>query len=87
MIDKDGKKINLTGLIFGRHHEIFNHSKFIQVKQIAVGEIEVHFVSNTITEQGAKDLFDARNLNLYIAFVKRDEPFRTQSGKVNLLIK
>src|SRR5690606_8345135 len=27
VIDRNNKKINLTGLIFGRHHEIFNHSK------------------------------------------------------------
>lgn len=87
VLDRDGKKINLTGLIFGRHHEIFNDSKFIQVKQTDRGKIEVHFVSNNITEQGAIDLFDARNLNLDISFVKREEPFRTLSGKVNLLIK
>lgn len=87
VIDRDGKKINLTGLIFGRHHDIFNHSKFIQVKQTDIGKIEVHFVSNDLKEHGAKDLFDSRNLNLDISFVKREEPFRTQSGKVNLLIK
>ncbi len=85
--DKDGKKINLTGLIFGRHHEIFNHSKFIQVKQTEIGKVEVHFVASDVDEIEARKMFDAQNLNLDISFVKREEPFRTQSGKVNLLIK
>lgn len=87
VLDNNKKKINLTGLIFGRHHEIFNHSKFIQVKQIEVGKIEIHFVSNSLSEKGASELFDKRNLNMSIDFVKRDEPYRTGSGKVNLLIR
>ncbi|MFD2790514.1 phenylacetate--CoA ligase family protein [Arenibacter antarcticus] len=87
VIDKNNKNINLTGLIFGRHHEIFNHSKFIQVKQVKAGEIELHFVSDSISEEEARNLFDLRNLDLDVAFVKRSEPFRTPSGKVNLLIK
>ena len=87
VIDKNNKNINLTGLVFGRHHEIFNHSKFIQVKQVKAGEIEVHFVSDSISEEEAIKLFDQRNLELDVAFVKRSAPMRTTSGKVNLLIK
>lgn len=87
VLDKEGKKINLTGLIFGRHHEIFNHSSFVQVRQPDIGTIEVHFVSDALTKEQANDLFDARNLNFNITFIKREEPFRTVSGKVNLLIK
>lgn len=87
IIDKNNKNINLTGLIFGRHHEIFNHSKFIQVKQVDVGKMEVHFVSDSISEEEATELFDQRNLQIDITFVKRLEPVRSPSGKVNLLIK
>ena len=87
VVDKSKKKISLTGLIFGRHHEIFNYSKFIQVKQTSIGVIEIHFVSRDITEQKAESLFDSKNLNLDISFIKRKKPFRTISGKVNLLIK
>lgn len=85
VIDKNGKKINLTGLIFGRHHDLFNYSKFIQVKQQEAGKIEIHFVSETLTE--AEEYFDKSNLNLDVTFIKRKEPFRTKSGKINLLIK
>jgi phenylacetate-CoA ligase len=87
ILDRNGKKINLTGLIFGRHHEIFNYSKFIQVKQIEIGRIEIHFVSDILTQEHAAKLFDSQNLNLEITFVKQEQPFRTRSGKINLLIK
>ncbi len=87
VIDRDGKKINLTGLIFGRHHEIFNYAKFIQVKQISQGVIEIHYVAEDLPAEKAATLFDAENVNLDISFVKEVEPVRTVSGKVNLLIK
>lgn len=87
VIDKNNKKINLTGLIFGRHHDLFNHCNFLQVKQVVNGKIEIHFVSSEITQEQASKLFDSRNLELDVDFVKRDTPIRTSSGKINLLIK
>jgi phenylacetate-CoA ligase len=86
VIDKQGNNINLTALIFGRHHQLFNQAKFIQVKQVKPGEIEIHFVADTISEKRASELFDKRNLALEIKFVKRDAPVLTISGKVNLLL-
>lgn len=86
VVDRDGKRINLTGLIFGRHHALFNESDFIQVKQGVPGKIEVHYVSNRVPAEKAADLFDCRNLNFEITFIKRDAPVRTPAGKVNLLI-
>jgi phenylacetate-CoA ligase len=87
VIDRDGKKINLTGLIFGRHHELFNEAKYIQVKQIEPGIIEIHYVANGLSAEKAAMLFDSNNVNMVISFVQRDEPVRTVAGKVNLLIK
>lgn len=87
VIDKSGKKINLTGMIFGRHHELFNYSKFIQVKQVTNGEIEIHYVSDSIKAEIAFKFFDASNLNFDISFIQKSEPIRTTAGKVNLLIK
>lgn len=86
VVDKTGKKINLTGLIFGRHHEIFNYAKFIQVKQIREGIIEIHYVSE-ISVFDAKKYFDAENLNFDIKFVKKTEATKSISGKISLLIK
>jgi phenylacetate-CoA ligase len=73
-------------LIFGRHHEIFNYSKFIQVKQIQDGIIEIHYVSD-ISEVEAANYFDTENLNFDIKFVKKIKATRTLSGKISLLIK
>ena len=87
VLDKLNKKINLTGLIFGRHHEIFNYSKFIQVKQPKPGIIEIHFVAEDISEDVARSLFNNQNLKFDIFFIKRSAPIRTISGKINLLIK
>jgi phenylacetate-CoA ligase len=86
VIDNTGKKINLTALIFGRHHVLFNHSKFIQVRQVEMGKIEILYGSD-IPENQASSLFDSNNLNFDIKFVKIDEPIRTISGKIGLLIK
>lgn len=87
VVDRDGKKINLTGLIFGRHHELFNEAKYIQVKQIDLGVIEIHYVAENLPAEKAASLFDSDNVNLDISFVQRSEPERTVAGKVNLLIK
>src|SRR5690606_34433551 len=84
--DKAGKKINLTGLIFGRHHDLFNHCDFIQVKQIEPGTIEVLFVSSK-NISNPELLFDARNLDFDITFKQITEPVKTAAGKVNLLVK
>lgn len=87
VIDKDGKNVNLTGLIFGRHHELFNVSKFIQVRQIEKGKIEIYFVSDSTDEESASKLFDRTNLNFDLWFKKVGEPIRSAAGKVGLLIK
>lgn len=87
VIDRDGKKINLTGLIFGRHHKLFNEAKYIQVKQIALGVIEIHYVAENLPVDKAATLFDSENVNMNISFVQESEPVRTVAGKVNLLIK
>lgn len=87
VIDRLGNRINLTGLIFGRHHALFNVADFIQVKQVQPGHVEIHFVAKAISASDAKKLFDAKNLDMDIDFIKRDAPIRTKMGKVNLLIR
>jgi phenylacetate-CoA ligase len=86
VIDKRGNKISLTALIFGRHHRLFNVAKFIQVKQVVQGKIEIHFVADSVSEEMAAGLFDKKNINLDITFIKRDNPMMSVSGKINLLI-
>lgn len=87
VIDKNHKKINLTALIFGRHHNLFGCSKFIQVKQIDIGKIIVYYVADNIPESKASEMFDSKNVDIDVLFSRLDEPIRTISGKINLLIK
>lgn len=87
VFDTNGKKINLTGLIFGRHHDLFNYSKFIQVKQISPGFVEIHYVADNLSPEKAAILFDSTNINMRFSYIQEREPIRTPAGKVNLLIK
>lgn len=86
VVDKKNKKINLTALIFGRHHEIFNYTHHIQVKQVDIGKIIIFYVSTDLPKN-AKSLFDSSNLDFDISFERLEEPIRTSSGKFSLLVK
>ncbi|ARN77768.1 hypothetical protein BST97_07015 [Nonlabens spongiae] len=87
VIDGDGNKVNLTALIFGRHHQIFDHSEFIQVKQSVPGQLTIIYTSKKVLEQDARNLFDTSNINMSFSFTRVEEPIRTTSGKINLLVK
>lgn len=88
ILDKNGKKISLTGLIFGRHHELFNHCTHIQIYQKEPGYATVLFVpvddDNTLDP---KLHFDGKNVQLDFDFKKLEEPIRTNAGKVKLLVE
>jgi len=83
--DKSGKKINLTGLIFGRHHQLFEYAKFIQVRQVERGHLEIIYVGD-LEQEKAKKMFDLRNMNFHVTFSQRSEPIRSSSGKLSLLV-
>ncbi|QPI75399.1 phenylacetate--CoA ligase family protein [Sphingobium sp. Cam5-1] len=87
IIDKDGNKVFLTGLIFGRHHKIFDHSRFIQVRQISPGSASILIVPRGQGVEDWRSLFDGSNLKIDLDFCELPEPVRTTSGKVPLLIK
>lgn len=86
--DKEGKKLSLTGLIFGKHHDLFDYCSQLQVSQKNRGEIIIYYVpirelpSNIPPSQ----LFDSAGLKLDISFKKIDQPIKTTSGKVLLLV-
>jgi phenylacetate-CoA ligase len=86
VIDKNGKNISLTALIFGRHHKLFEMVNFIQVKQTDPGHITI-FYSNLSSVDNPEKYFDASNLNMHIHFQQIIEPFKTSLGKIPLLIK
>lgn len=88
ILDTNNKKISLTGLIFGRHHKIFEYAKHVQVKQEKPGKATILYVSDTIKKIDAKntDLFDTTNINIDFEFKKIEQPILTKSGKQKLLV-
>lgn len=88
ILDSKGKKIPLTGLIYGRHHELFNRCKHIQVKQEIKGFAEILYVQiEGADTQNPKVLFDSSDVLINFSFRSIPEPIRSVSGKVKLLIK
>ncbi|MCI5123051.1 MAG: hypothetical protein D3925_00885 [Candidatus Electrothrix sp. AR5] len=88
ILDRNGNKIFLTALIFGRHHEIFNQSKYIQIRQRAKGTAEVLIVPReNIDIQTVTEMFDSSNVLIDFTFSTIEKPFRTKIGKVPLLVK
>lgn len=88
ILDKNDKKVSLTGLIYGRHHELFNVSEHIQVYQERLGKATIYYVSKQdIKQESASELFDSRHIEIDFDFKKIERPLLTASGKTNLLIK
>lgn len=88
VVDKNDNEINLTALIFGRHHKLFDFCSFIQVKQSFKGHLIIYYVSDIINDsKSAELLFDTSNSLLSYEFLKIEQPITTISGKINLLVK
>ncbi|HTN38855.1 MAG TPA: hypothetical protein VL053_17375, partial [Arachidicoccus sp.] len=90
IIDRSGNKVPLTGLIFGRHHKIFEFAKHVQVYQDEPGLAVILFVPNKdFKDHDFKDLdlFDSSNIAITFSFKQIDNPVLTQSGKINLLVQ
>jgi phenylacetate-CoA ligase len=86
--DKNGKKISLTGLIFGRHHKLFDYCSHIQICQAEKGEAVILYVpKENIFEFNPEILFDSNNIEMEFKFRKLNKPIKTKSGKLNLLVK
>lgn len=88
VVDKKGVNIPLTGLIFGRHHKLFDVCSHIQVSQDQKGSITILYtalVKDSVSDPGL--LFDDSNVDLDVIFKELESPIKTQSGKVKLLVK
>src|SRR5690606_29264958 len=87
VLDKNNNKIPLTGLIYGRHHKLFNVSEHLQIFQPVKGEmIIIYTTSKEINENDAKELFDSSSVDIIVSFKKVTKPILTKSGKINLLV-
>lgn len=88
VLDKNGKRISLTGLLFGKHHLLFNHCSQIQISQREPGIATIYYVAKDGSLQGRspQDLFSADGIDMDFDFVRLDQPIRTKAGKVLLLV-
>lgn len=84
--DRQGNKVFLTGLIFGRHHRIFDYCRHIQIGQNVVGTAIVYVVPKKDSPDDWGQMFDQDNVDLDFEFRQIRDPIRTASGKIPLLI-
>ena len=90
IVDKKGRRISLTALIFGRHHKIFELARFVQVRQTEPGKatIVISFPQGIHSEQiTIAQGFDLSGVAVDFDFEIRTEPYVTSGGKVPLLVK
>lgn len=86
--DLNGNKIYLTALIFGRHHEIFNYAKHVQVSQNVLGSIKLYITTDiNYSKEFVLSKLDLTNLQLHCTVEIVSYPITTTAGKVPLLIK
>lgn len=85
--DANGKRIPLTGLIFGRHHQLFNYCSHIQVMQKKKGLATILYTPIQMDEGFvAENLFDTTDVEVKFTFQPLKSPIKTVSGKVKLLV-
>ncbi len=88
ILDHAHKKISLTGLIFGRHHKLFDYVEHIQVYQDEPGLCTILYTTNSSLDiTRAKEMFDATNVKIDFNFIQLNEPIKSISGKVLLKTK
>ena len=89
IVDKAGKKLSLTGVIFGNHHKLFDYCSQIQIAQSKQGKATVYFVPKQELPEGFEpaDYFETNNIDMDFSFIKIKEPIKTKIGKVLLKVE
>ena len=81
---------SLTGLIFGRHHELFDFASHLQVYQSKAGFATILVSASpqsSLSVDSIECLFDSEGVSISFEFVLLHAPLRTKLGKVPLLVK
>jgi phenylacetate-CoA ligase len=86
IIDKKGKRIPLTSLIFGRHHIIFNIADFIQVGQDKNGLVTFYITLKDTNILSFNKYFDLTNIDIEYVFERLSKPIKSKAGKMKLKI-
>ena len=88
VLDRNGAKIPLTALVFGRHHRLFDIAKFIQVRQVKDGEMTVIVTLKDKLPPGFvfAEWFDNSGLDMNIQLEIVEKPILSAAGKVTLKV-
>ncbi|MCP4261204.1 MAG: hypothetical protein GY774_27410 [Planctomycetes bacterium] len=88
IIDSCGKRIPLTGLIFGRHHLIFNRAKFVQIAQTKPGQAVLYVTLDKFASRNVllEEEFDTSGVNITFTYHILKKPIVTSRGKVLLKV-
>lgn len=85
--DINGKKIPLTGLIFGRHHKAFETFDYVQVRQIIRGKAIIYVTDKRgFFDKSIESLFDFSNVEIDFSFERLDSPILSKAGKFKLKV-
>lgn len=89
VLDAKGHQVSLTALIFGRHHQIFNTLKYVQVAQRKPGEV---LIIATVTDDSSRPAenfwqdFDSSGVDISFDVKFVPSPYRSPAGKVPLKV-
>ena len=86
--DRNGKKIPLTALIFGRHHKAFDMADHVQIRQQEPGKatLIVSGSNDMLAGKSISELFDLTNVAIDFDMEIVDKPIRTAAGKLKLKV-
>jgi len=86
ILDRKERRIPLTGLVFGRHHKIFDKARFVQISQQEPGKAVflITISKETLPETAYHEYFDLSNIEMDFEFKQIDSPILTRSGKTIL---
>ncbi len=88
ILDRSGRKLALTSIIFGRHHTAFDDLLHLQVRQDAPGKITLLVVPrcSIIDMAPMRAGFDFNGLDIDWQLELVSKPLRTKAGKVTLKV-
>ncbi len=88
VVDRHGNKHALTAIIFGRHHDAFEHLLHLQVRDEGQGRITLVVTPRDKAVQANTLMqgFDLNDLNIEWQLQIVEAPVRTQTGKIRLKI-
>lgn len=89
VFDRNGRRLGLTAIIFGRHHAAFDDILHVQVKQDMKGHITLLIVprGNAVQVAQLANGFDFSGLDLDWDIEIIDAPIRSSAGKVKLKLE